>query len=335
MIRLSVLNCSAFSTIENGIIFKNSNNKIGAFGVSDETITYLVIPETVQDKTVEIVSLSNLSNITSVSIPSTVSEIYIENCPNISKYNVDSENETFCSIDGVIYSKDVKKLLFYPVGNKRTEFKVPESVEIIEECSFKNCKNLDNIILPEGLLEINSEAFYGCAFKTIKFPKSLIAINYCAFVFNENLKKIIIPETLTKINSAFGACPSIETVVFLNEKPVKQGILDYIYSHNFDGCEQNISFYVPDHVTEDYDFFIGLYDNVKNYEVLPLSEIDNKICGDVNYDESFNNTDLIMMEKYLVNCCCLKDWKSGDINGDGIINVFDMVAMRRNLIENN
>ena len=46
---------------------------------------------------------------------------------------VSDENEKYASKDGVLYSKDMKTLIFYPPQKKEAFFEVPESVETIEK----------------------------------------------------------------------------------------------------------------------------------------------------------------------------------------------------------
>lgn len=56
------------------------------------------------------------------------------------------------------------------------------------------------------------------------------------------------------------------------------------------------------------------------------------VKGDVNSDGVLNVSDIVMMKKYLVNSGELTDWKLGDVNKDGIINVFDLCIMRNMLL---
>ena len=57
------------------------------------------------------------------------------------------------------------------------------------------------------------------------------------------------------------------------------------------------------------------------------------IAGDVNSDGSFNVSDLVLMQKWLlaVPDAELKNWKAGDLCEDGIIDVFDLCVMRKYL----
>ncbi len=60
-----------------------------------------------------------------------------------------------------------------------------------------------------------------------------------------------------------------------------------------------------------------------------LEPIQEKIIGDVNADREFNIADLIMLQRYLLGSAELNDWTAGDICEDGIIDVFDMIMMRK------
>ena len=53
----------------------------------------------------------------------------------------------------------------------------------------------------------------------------------------------------------------------------------------------------------------------------------------VNADGKFSVTDLVMMQKFLLNNGELTDWKAGDLCSDEIIDVFDMVMMRQLILK--
>lgn len=58
-----------------------------------------------------------------------------------------------------------------------------------------------------------------------------------------------------------------------------------------------------------------------------------EIKGDVNGDERFTITDVVMLQKWLIGSGKLTVWKNGDLYEDGIINVFDLCIMKRMLIK--
>ncbi|MDD6081984.1 MAG: glycosyl hydrolase family 8 [Oscillospiraceae bacterium] len=69
--------------------------------------------------------------------------------------------------------------------------------------------------------------------------------------------------------------------------------------------------------------------------VVPES-VKMSIPGDVNVDGTFNISDVVMMQKWLlaVPDVKLEDWKAGDLLNDNILNVVDLCLMKHKLIEN-
>ena len=78
-------------------------------------------------------------------IPETVEEIpeffFSDNFPFLTEFDVASGNKKYCSIDGVIYSKDKRTLIRFPSNKGITEFKVPDTVQTIEAGAFKGIKD--------------------------------------------------------------------------------------------------------------------------------------------------------------------------------------------------
>lgn len=83
----------------------------------------------------------------------------------------------------------------------------------------------------------------------------------------------------------------------------------------------------------------GGSDIVIDYKTVTLvyeyegSQTSTGIKGDVNADGKFTVADLVMMQKWLLGTGNLTDWKAGDLNEDNIINVFDLVRMRQEIIK--
>lgn len=59
-----------------------------------------------------------------------------------------------------------------------------------------------------------------------------------------------------------------------------------------------------------------------------------KIKGDVNVDKKFDISDIVMLQKWLVKAGEITDWQAGDLCEDGKLNIFDLCAMKRLLIQN-
>lgn len=125
----------------------------------------------------------SLTNATNIEIPQYVRKIEWSfwNCKKLSSISVDSQNSAFCSIKGVLYTKDKKKLVAYPCANEK-EYVVPQGVEEVGRCAFKDCENLEKIYLPKTVKKIGINAFYRCTnLKTISYEGTEGEISFEGF----------------------------------------------------------------------------------------------------------------------------------------------------------
>ena len=63
------------------------------------------------------------------------------------------------SIDGVLYQRDAKELVAVPRDWQGDTLVVAEGTESIGSQAVAFCRNLERVVLPEGLLEIGHRAF--------------------------------------------------------------------------------------------------------------------------------------------------------------------------------
>lgn len=61
-------------------------------------------------------------------------------------------------------------------------------------------------------------------------------------------------------------------------------------------------------------------------------ETAEKVIGDINADGALTVADLVMLQNYLVRRGEVTDWQAGDLCKDNQLDVFDLIAMRRELI---
>ena len=103
----------------------------------------------------------SLHEVEKIILPSTIRKIdwSFWHCRKLKTIDVDKDNKTFGSIDGVLYSKDHKVLFAYP-NMHGSIYEVPEGVETIERFAFKDCDNIELIMLPSTLKLIKLNAFY-------------------------------------------------------------------------------------------------------------------------------------------------------------------------------
>lgn len=159
------------------------------------------------------------NSITSVKIPAKVTSI-VDHLAGyakaLEKYTVDEKNETFCAVDGVVYTKDMKKLVAYPTAFPSTDFTVSSSVEVIGDGAAYTA-NIVNLIIPDSVTEVEGFAFTYCkSLKTVKLSAALKKIGYSGFG-NTALESVELPSATEEIGpSAFGGCRALKTITVNN-----------------------------------------------------------------------------------------------------------------------
>ncbi len=83
-------------------------------------------------------------------------------CSSLEKIIVDSENSKYSSEKGVLYNKNKSAILFYPEGQKDTEFVIPDGVQKIEENTFYSCMNLKKVTIPKSVVSVSDSSFVQC-----------------------------------------------------------------------------------------------------------------------------------------------------------------------------
>ena len=79
----------------------------------------------------------------------------------------------------------------------REEIIVPEGIEEIDDRAFKSCKNLRKITLPNSLKRIGAKAFLKCeSLEEIVIPEGVESIGEDCFCECENLQKGKFPNSL-------------------------------------------------------------------------------------------------------------------------------------------
>ncbi len=92
---------------------------------------------------------------------------------------------------------------------------IPDSVTSIERAAFALCTSLTNVHLPDGITSMENEVFYGCTnLVNVNIPNSITTINMALFALCSNLTSVIIPDSVTSIGEhAFGHLDAITNVI--------------------------------------------------------------------------------------------------------------------------
>ena len=157
------------------------------------------------------------SSLTTVTIPNNV--LSIGKCAFVSEslcsINVSSDNHNYTSVNGVLFSKDMKTIICYPAGKTESSYSIPNCVTTIGESSFEHCKNLIMLTIPNSLMIIGDYAFNYCnSIKKISIPNSVTSIGVGAFQACENLTDVTISNNITSISDyLFYYCRSLCSVI--------------------------------------------------------------------------------------------------------------------------
>lgn len=179
-----------------------------ASGVVFTTTNHVDIPEGIEclEEDYEIDD-----NVESITLPSTIKEI---------EYGVISEKKWLKQID------------FSRVTQLRT----------ITECLFTGCRSLEEIIVPEGVLEIEYGAFEGCtSLRRIVLPSTLQDMSQLADKGLKNLKIIDFSKVYqlrTIPEYCFAGCNNLEEII------IPEGV-EEVGEEAFDGCKNLKRIIVP------------------------------------------------------------------------------------------
>ena len=124
-------------------------------------LTSVTIPDTVLAIGNNAFSASGLVEIT---IPASVSYMgsrVFAGCRSLTKIEVAAGNPSFCSVDGVLFTKDMKTLIAYPAAKPGASYTIPETVTTISAQAFGSSKYLTSVTIPSSVASIENSAFNG------------------------------------------------------------------------------------------------------------------------------------------------------------------------------
>ena len=188
-----------------------------------------------------------LGNIT---IPSSVISIgnqVFGSCVFLTAINVDEGNLNYKGVNGVLFTKDGKQLIWYPSYKNSESYTIPDGVETIGDYAFGGARLLASVTIPKSVTEIGSYAFRSCQkLSSVTFVEGseLTSIGHKAFSENKVLSSITIPEGVTTIGErAFYNCESLSSVT------IPEGVTN-IGKETFLWCIALTNVTIPSSVTE-------------------------------------------------------------------------------------
>lgn len=217
---MTIRYCAFFSTELTNISFPKSLQIIeGSAFRSARELVEINLPEGLVEIGVQ--AFGHCDALTSITIPSSVTtmEYAICNASNLQEFIVAPSNTYFKAVDGVLMNYDGTKIVNYPTG-KVGAYTVPQGVTSIGNSAFQYARGIDELILNEGIVEIDGYALFSCS----------------------GLKEIVFPASLVEVGPSWFYCLNVESVTFKSGTPV-----------SYPGeLPDNCSIYVPNDAVETY-----------------------------------------------------------------------------------
>ena len=169
-------------------------------------------------------AFKNCRSMTQIVLPSTVTNISnapFRGCESLKSIKVASKNKHYKSEpnkregnDHVLFNKNKSVLIAYPASSREVQYDIPDSVTVVSDWAFCECKKLNRITIPDSVHEIGEGAFCNCVLlDEVEIPDSVTMIDDCAFRGCVNLEKVVIPSSVTELGwGLFDGCEDKVTV---------------------------------------------------------------------------------------------------------------------------
>ena len=224
-------------------------------------------------------AFDNCTSLISVELPDNaiISSDTFRGCKNLSKIVLSDTNNNYIVKNGILYNKNMTRILCYPAGIKDTEFFVPDTVKTIGDFAFYGTKALESINIPDSITNIGTDAFGECSgLKEVVIPDSVTSMGEAVFYKCTSLEKVKLSVNITSPNPAvFQYCSSLKEVVlpesmkfisffmFSYCKEITNVVLpdklNSILSSAFQNCDNLKNITVPKNVTTIQDYALGYY----------------------------------------------------------------------------
>lgn len=141
-------------------------------------------------------------------------ELSFYNCLKLNKITLSHENEHYSLLEGVLYTKDMERLVLYPVDDYRENVTIPDGVVILDDYVLMGAR-MRNLSIPDSVQIIGEQAFSNnISLTTLDLGDGVTEIREGAFAYCKNLREVKLPSALVTVGeNAFYMCSGIKTII--------------------------------------------------------------------------------------------------------------------------
>ena len=186
---------------------------------------------------------------------------FLRDSPKLEEYRVSTDNKKYMAKDGVLFSKNGKKLVSFPDNKMEKTYQIPEGVSEIAEEAFRDCSKLQRLVMADTVKALKNQAFYDSSIRKITMSKNLETIAWKTFGGME-ITEITIPSKVREIPKyCFDPCEKLKKVT------IEQGVKK-IAPNAFTDCPKLRKVFIPPSVTDlDAGAFVYFSSHVKTEKV--------------------------------------------------------------------
>jgi len=144
-----------------------------------------------------------------------ISESLFQSFPRLTEIVVEKGSQHFKAVDGVLFDKNMTKLIHYPAQKGGRSYTVPSTVKTLGNEAFYGNARLVDISLPQELERVGLNTFYGSVCFALGSQNGVVYVDNCLVkVTNQKLKELKVREgTKVIADGALAAAWGLEDVI--------------------------------------------------------------------------------------------------------------------------
>ncbi|PID90790.1 MAG: hypothetical protein CSA97_01095 [Bacteroidetes bacterium] len=203
----------------------SATRTIGRYAMANAKLEALTLNEGLEK--IEKKGLFWMRNLTSLSLPSTLTTLKwqalkrclrLENlhigkglsaignevfsdCNRLQQFTINAENPNYTVEDGVLYNKQLTRLIKYPAGKTNTEYEIVSTTKKMDGGAFMGNTHLQRVVIPEGCTSVSLKLFMQCsALEECTLPSTITSIGQFAF-WGTNITSLTIPAGIKSLDT--------------------------------------------------------------------------------------------------------------------------------------